>query len=71
VAPTVLRVDAAAEALIGTPVDDATLDALAEACRAAASPIDDKRGTAEYRTHMAGVIARRTALKALTRAKGA
>jgi CO/xanthine dehydrogenase FAD-binding subunit len=71
VAPTVLRVDAAAEALISTPVDDTALDAVAEACRAAANPIDDKRGTSEYRTHMAGVIARRAALKALERAKGA
>ena len=38
-----------ADALVGTKVDDAALDALAAACSAAASPIDDKRGTVEFR----------------------
>lgn len=68
VAPTVLLVDAAANALIGTPVDDAALDALAAACSAAANPISDKRGTVEFRTHVAGVLARRTANIAKKRA---
>ena len=31
---------------------------LAAACRAACKPIDDKRGTIEYRTRVAGVLAR-------------
>jgi len=69
--PTVILVDAAAQALIGTPVDDAALAALAAACSAAASPIDDKRGTTEYRKHMAGVLARRATTLAKTRAGGA
>lgn len=71
VAPTVLLVPEAAEAIVGTPLDDAALEALAAACRAAAKPIDDKRGTAEYRVHMAGVLARRAARIARKRAGGA
>ncbi|WP_397544306.1 FAD binding domain-containing protein [Roseovarius salis] len=68
VAPTVLLAEEAAATLIGTKVDDAALDALAAACSAAAKPIDDKRGTTEYRVHMAGVLARRAAVIARNRA---
>ena len=71
VAPTVLLVEDAAKAIIGTKLDDAALDALAAACSAAANPIDDKRGTVEYRVHMAGVLARRAAKIAQTRAGAA
>ena len=68
VAPTVILVPEAADALIGTSLDDAALDALATACSAAAAPISDKRGTVEFRTHVAGVLARRAAVIAKTRA---
>lgn len=68
VAPTVLLVDAAAEAIVGSSLDDAALDALAAAASAACRPIDDKRGTAEYRIKVAGVLARRVALIAKDRA---
>lgn len=68
VAATVLVVEDAAKALIGTKVDDAALDALAAACSAAASPIDDKRGTVAFRTEIAGTLAKRTAKIALDRA---
>jgi carbon-monoxide dehydrogenase medium subunit len=71
VAPTVLRVDAAADALIGTTIDDDALAAMAAACSAAANPIDDKRGTVEYRVHMSGVLAKRAALIAKQRAEAA
>jgi carbon-monoxide dehydrogenase medium subunit len=70
VAPTVLLVEKAAAALIGTKVDDAALENLAAACSAACKPIDDKRGTIEFRTKVAGVLARRAAAIALQRAKG-
>jgi carbon-monoxide dehydrogenase medium subunit len=70
VAPTVLLVEDAAKALIGTKVDDAALDRLAAACSAACKPIDDKRGTIEFRTRIAGVLAKRAAKIALKRAKG-
>ena len=69
VAPTPLLVKAAAKALIGTKVDDAALDKLAAAASAACNPIDDKRGTVEFRTKVAGVLARRAALIALERAR--
>ena len=71
VAPTVLLVEACAQAIVGTRLDEAALDALAGAARAAAKPISDKRGTAEFRTHVAGVLARRVAVTAYNRAKGA
>jgi carbon-monoxide dehydrogenase medium subunit len=70
VAPTVLLVDKAAKALIGTMVDDAALEKLAAACSAAAKPINDKRGTVEFRKSVAGVLAKRAAKIALERAKG-
>ena len=65
VAPTVLLSKECADALIGTKVDDAALEKLAAAASAACRPIDDKRGTKEYRIKVAGVLARRTALQAL------
>ncbi|MFP6621880.1 MAG: xanthine dehydrogenase family protein subunit M [Myxococcota bacterium] len=70
VAPTPLLVGEAAAALIGTSVDDAALEAVAAAATAAANPIDDKRGTIEYRKQVAGVITRRAAKIAHERAKG-
>jgi carbon-monoxide dehydrogenase medium subunit len=70
VAPTPLLVKAAAKAIIGTKLDDAALDALAMACTAACNPIDDKRGTIEYRERVAGVLAKRTAKIAYERAGG-
>jgi len=70
VAERVLTVDDAAATLIGTPVDGAALDRLASAASAACRPIDDKRGTREFRIKVAGVLARRAALIALERARG-
>jgi carbon-monoxide dehydrogenase medium subunit len=71
VAPTVLRVDAAAEALVGSRLDEASLENAAEACRAACNPIDDKRGTIAYRTKISGVLLKRTVGIASMRAGGA
>ena len=70
VAPTVLLVDDAAKALVGHTLDDATLKALDAAAQAACKPINDKRGTVEYRTKVAGVLARRVAAIAFDRALG-
>ena len=69
VAPRPLLVEAAAAALIGTKVDDAALENLDATARAACDPIDDKRGTVEYRTKVAGVLATRAATIALERAR--
>ena len=69
VAERVLLVDEAANALIGTPVDDPALETLAAAVRAACRPVDDKRGTKTYRIKVTGVLAKRAAQIALARAR--
>ena len=61
VAPRPLLVPEAADALIGTKLDDGALANLAAAASAACDPIDDKRGTKTYRIKVAGVLARRAA----------
>jgi carbon-monoxide dehydrogenase medium subunit len=68
IAPTTVIVDDAAKALIGHKLDEATLAALDAAAQKACKPITDKRGTIEYRTKIAGVLARRTATIAFERA---
>jgi carbon-monoxide dehydrogenase medium subunit len=68
VAPTQVIVEDAAKALIGHRLDDATLAALDTAAQRACKPITDKRGTIEYRTKIAGVLARRAAKIAFERA---
>jgi CO/xanthine dehydrogenase FAD-binding subunit len=70
VAPTQLIVDEAAQALIGHRLDDDTLSRLDAAAQRACKPINDKRGTIEYRTKVAGVLARRAAAIAFERAAG-
>jgi carbon-monoxide dehydrogenase medium subunit len=70
VAPTVLLVSAAAKAIIGSKLDDAVLEKLGQAASAACRPIDDKRGTIEFRTKVAAVLAKRAAKIAYTRAGG-
>jgi len=70
VAPTVLLVEEAAEALIGNELDDAAVRAAAAACSAACRPIDDKRGTIAYRTRVAGVLLTRAVAIAARRAGG-
>ncbi|HEV2189255.1 MAG TPA: xanthine dehydrogenase family protein subunit M [Stellaceae bacterium] len=68
VAPTTVIVEDAAKALIGHKLDAPTLAALDAAAQKACKPITDKRGTIEYRTKVAGVLARRTAAIAFERA---
>jgi len=69
VAPTVVVVTEAAAALVGSRGEAAALAAAAEAASRAARPISDKRGTAEYRRRVAGVLARRAATAAFERAR--
>jgi CO/xanthine dehydrogenase FAD-binding subunit len=69
VAEKALLVEEAAATLIGTKVDETALDNLAAAASAACRPIDDKRGTKEYRIKVAGVLAKRAAVIALERAR--
>jgi carbon-monoxide dehydrogenase medium subunit len=69
VAPTAVRVPEAEAALVGSSLDADTLAAVAAAASAACNPIDDKRGTIEYRTQVAGVLAKRAAAIAAERAQ--
>ena len=69
VAPTALLVADAAAALIGSALDTMALERLDQAARRACKPIDDKRGTIEYRIKVAGVMTRRAATIAYQRAK--
>ena len=68
VAPTQLVLAEAAQALIGHKLDAETLAKLDAAAQRACKPINDKRGTIEYRTKVAGVLARRAAAIAFERA---
>ncbi len=70
VAERVLLVPEAAKALIGSKIDDDAMARLAAAASAACRPIDDKRGTKEFRIKVAGVLARRAAQAAAERARG-
>jgi len=69
VAARVLLVPEAAAAIVGSRLDRAAQDRLEAAARAACRPIDDKRGTIEFRIEVAGVLTRRAALIALDRAR--
>ena len=71
VAERALLVPECAAALVGAKIDEPALQRLAEAASAACRPIDDKRGTREYRIRVAGVLARRAAQRALERARRA
>jgi len=71
VAPTAVLIHAAEDALVGRMLDEEALTALADLAEASCNPIDDKRGTIRFRTHVAGVLARRAAKIAYDRAKGA
>ena len=70
VAPTPLLVQAAADALVGQPLTDATIAAAAEAARDAARPIDDMRGSIKQRKHLSAVLTKRTLQQAAARARG-
>ena len=70
VAPTALLVKSAAECLIGTKLDDLALEEAARAASDASSPITDRRGTAEYRRHVVGVLVKRASIIAKQRVLG-
>ena len=68
VAPTPLLVPTAGDALVGTPVDTRALQQAAKECSAVSQPINDKRGTIEYRRKVVGVLCRRAGAIARDRA---
>jgi CO/xanthine dehydrogenase FAD-binding subunit len=68
VAPTPLRAREAEAALEGQTVTPELIARAADLAAAAAKPISDQRGSAEYRTHLVRVLTRRTLTTALERA---
>ncbi len=70
VAPTAILIPEANKILKGDKLTEESLESLAEVCSAACKPINDKRGTIDFRTHVAGVLATRAARLAYTRAGG-
>jgi carbon-monoxide dehydrogenase medium subunit len=69
VADQPLFAEDAAAAVIGSALDKATLDKAAAAAEAITEPAEDGRGSAEYRTKMAGVMTRRALQRAFARAQ--
>lgn len=65
---TPLLAQAAAQAVIGTSLDDAALKAAATAARAVMNPAADARGTSEYRIHVGGIMVMRALQRAASRA---
>jgi CO/xanthine dehydrogenase FAD-binding subunit len=69
VGPTPIVATEAAKAIIGKKLDAAALDNAARLATSVAMPIDDMRGTAEYRSHIVGVLTRRVLTIAADRAR--
>lgn len=68
VAPTIVHATEAEAFLVGKTLDENTIEKTAELVEKAASPIDDLRGSADYRSYMVGICARR-ALRTLAEDK--
>ncbi len=71
VAPTPLFVAEAGDSLAGKAVNAEAIEEAAEIAQAAARPISDMRGTAQFRKHLVGVLTRRTLTAAIERARQA
>ncbi|WP_425617408.1 xanthine dehydrogenase family protein subunit M [Anatilimnocola sp. NA78] len=69
VAPTPKYAQEASEWLAGKPATEESFAQAGELAKKVATPISDMRGPAEYRTHLVGVLVKRTLLKATERAK--
>lgn len=69
VGPRAFVAEDAAASLVGTKVDEAALVEAGRLASEAAQPISDKRGTAEYRREIAGVLTRRVVAEAARRGR--
>jgi carbon-monoxide dehydrogenase medium subunit len=69
VGPTPLVAEDAGQLLVGRPPDDAAIADAAKAARSIARPIDDMRGTVEFRLHVTEVLVRRVLTEAIERAR--
>jgi aerobic carbon-monoxide dehydrogenase medium subunit len=68
VASTIIHAKKAEEVLRGKPITEAALQELGEAAASECDPVDDNRGSAEYKREMVKVLVRRAAKEALERA---
>jgi carbon-monoxide dehydrogenase medium subunit len=67
VGPTIVHAKKAEESLRGKPITDATLQEMGEVAATECDPMDDNRGSAEYKREMVKVLVRRAAQDALQR----
>jgi carbon-monoxide dehydrogenase medium subunit len=67
VGSTIIRAKKAEAALRGKPITDATLRQMGEVATTEVDPMDDNRGSAEYKREMVKVLVRRAAEEALKR----
>ena len=70
VAPTPLLIKEASKIMIGSDLNSEILDKVSKICMDSCDPIDDKRGTIDYRTKVAGVLFKRATLTTIDRIKG-
>jgi carbon-monoxide dehydrogenase medium subunit len=70
VAPTPLYVREAGDSMAGRPPDEASVNEAGKIASDTAKPINDMRGTIEYRKHLCNVLTRRALDGAIQRAKG-
>jgi carbon-monoxide dehydrogenase medium subunit len=70
VAPTPVLAKDAGDSLAGKPVSDDTIEEAAQKAMADAKPITDMRGTIRQRTHLVGVLTRRSLNNAIKRSRG-
>ena len=68
IAPTQLLLAEAEEIFLGHTPNEERINRLVQIAEEACKPIDDKRGTIEYRTKVAGVLTKRAFSIALERA---
>ena len=68
VAPIVVNVTGINELVINNNLNDDLLSQISIICSGSCDPIDDKRGTIEFRSHVAGVLAKRAIIQAHSRA---
>src|SRR5262249_25480484 len=69
VAPTPLLVTEAGAALVDGEISDVLIDKAASLAQAAAKPISDMRGDADYRRHLVSVLTKRVLRGTIERAK--
>lgn len=68
VGPTIIHAKKAEEVLRGQTISDAILREMGEVAATEVDPVDDNRGSAEYKREMVKVLVRRAAKEALQRA---